>query len=219
MRLNQGAAPAVEADTRQRLLEAAGRVFAEKSYRAATVREIIRRAGANLAAVNYHFRGKGGLYAAVLEHTYVKALEKHPPEGGVDPGAPAEERLYGFIRSFLRRIFDEDVQACYGRLMARELVEPTAALDGVVDRIRPLFGLLCAIVRAIAGPASDLAQVERSARSVVGQILFYKHAAPVIQRLEGRRAGTPDIDALARHIADFSVHGLKGPSVKSRRSR
>jgi AcrR family transcriptional regulator len=219
MRLNVKAPPAVQADTRQRLLEAAGRVFAEKGYRSTTVREIIRRAGANLAAVNYHFRGKDGLYAAVLEHTYAKALEKHPPEGGVDPRAPAGERLRGFIRSFLERIFDEDVEACYGRLMARELVEPTAALDGVVERIRPLFGRLCAIVKEIVESEASLGQIERSAKSIVGQILFYKHAAPVIQRLEGRRAGPPDIDALARHIADFSVHGLKGPSARARRSR
>ncbi len=217
MRLKSPPQAPPESDTRQRLVEAAGRVFAEKGYRAATVRDIIRQAGANLAAVNYHFGDKDGLYAAVLEHTYVKALEKHPPDGGLEPGAPAEKRLHGFIRSFLQRIFDEDVQACYGRLMARELVEPTAALDGVVNRIRPLYGRLCAIVKEIAGPDAGVDRVERSAKSVVGQILFYKHAAPVLQRLEGRRAGAPDIDALARHIADFSIHGLKGPGKRGSR--
>ena len=56
--------------TRERLLEAAGEVFAEQGYRKATIREIVRRAGANLNAVNYHFRDKAGLYQAVFEYAH-----------------------------------------------------------------------------------------------------------------------------------------------------
>ncbi len=51
-------------DTRQRVLEAAGEVFAEKGFERATIREIVERAGANLNAVNYYFRDKHGLYVA-----------------------------------------------------------------------------------------------------------------------------------------------------------
>ena len=54
-------------ETTQRLLAAATEVFAEVGYRAATLREICRRGQANLAAVNYHFRDKEHLYAAVVE--------------------------------------------------------------------------------------------------------------------------------------------------------
>jgi len=219
MRMNaeRRAPPTPEAVTGQRLLEAAGQVFAEKGFRAATVRDIVRRARANLAAVNYHFGGKQGLYAAVLEHTYKKALEKHPPNGGVGPDALPAERLHGFVRSFLQRIFDEDVESCYGRLMAREMADPTEALDGVVNRIRPLYGRLCAIVKELGGSAFTMERVERSAKSIVGQILFYKHAAPVLRRLEGRKGpGPSEIDALARHITDFSLDGLRGGRGRSR---
>jgi AcrR family transcriptional regulator len=213
MRLNSSArqTPAQEGLTERRLLEAAGEVFAERGYRAATVREIIRRARANLAAVNYHFGGKDGLYAAVLDQTYRKALEKHPPDGGVDPASPASERLYGFVRAFLERIFDEDVESCYGRLMTRELSDPTAALDQVVHRIRPLYLLLSSIVGELAGRGASPSRIDRSAKSIVGQILFYKHAAPVLQRLERREAMTAlEIAAIARHITDFSLTGLVG---------
>src|SRR5579864_6583558 len=90
-------------DTRERLLEAGGLVFSESGFRAATVRGIVTRAGANLAAVNYHFGDKEGLYAAVLEHYAQAALAKHPPLGGLPPNAGPEEQLLAFVRAFLLR--------------------------------------------------------------------------------------------------------------------
>jgi len=53
--------------TRARLLDAAREVFSEHSFQGATVREICRRAEANVAAVNYHFGNKEGLLAGSPE--------------------------------------------------------------------------------------------------------------------------------------------------------
>lgn len=199
-----------ETDTRERLLETAGDVFSEHGYQAATVREIVTRAGANIAAVNYHFGDKEGLYTAVMEHFAKDALRKHPPHGGLTADAAPEEQLLAFVRSFLLRIFDQGHQAVHGRMMAREMIEPTAALNRVVEQfIRPLYSRLCALVKAIAGPGVKAPQVERSAKSIIGQILFYKHCSPVIARLEGRRPDARDLDALAEHIVSFSVAGIR----------
>ncbi|MFW5829861.1 MAG: TetR family transcriptional regulator, partial [Planctomycetota bacterium] len=52
--------------TRERLLDAAEACFAEIGFHAASVRMITERAGANLAAVHYHFGGKNGLIEAVI---------------------------------------------------------------------------------------------------------------------------------------------------------
>ena len=207
------------ADTRERLLEAAGQVFSEKGFRAATVREIVQEAGANIAAVNYHFRDKEGLYAAVLEHFAREAVAKYPAHGGLPPDSPPEEQLRAFVRAFLRRVFDKGHQSFHGKLMAREMIEPTRALDRIVEQvIRPMYGRLCSIVKRLAGPRATLAQVEASAKSVVGQCLFYKHCSPVLERLEGRRPDLRDLDGLADHIFAFSLEGLRGFAAPPRRA-
>ena len=203
-------------DTRERLLQAAGLVFSEAGFRAATVRDIVRRAGgANIAAVNYHFRDKEGLYAAVLEHFAHEAVAKYPPHGGLPPDASPEQQLHAFVRALLLRVFDQGHQSIHGKLMAREMIEPTRALDRIVEQmIRPLYGRLCAIVKALAGPRVSLARIEASAKSVVGQCLFYKHCSPVLERLEGRRPDHRDLDALADHIVAFSLHGIRGKAAR-----
>src|SRR3954454_15578950 len=90
--------------TRQHLLEAAGEVFAEVGIRGATVREICQRAGANVAAVNYHFGDKEKLYLEVLRRSQEQAYQKFPTDYGIQPGSTAEEKLKAFVRSFLLRI-------------------------------------------------------------------------------------------------------------------
>ena len=65
----------------------------------------------------------------VLRFTQEQALEKYPTDLGLKKDASPELRLKAFISSFLFRIFDEGPSAWHGKLMSREMIEPTAALD------------------------------------------------------------------------------------------
>src|SRR5688572_25471526 len=179
------AAPDILA-TRQRLLDTAGEVFATHGFRAATVRDICQRAGANVAAVNYHFGDKERLYLEVLRFAHMAAFTKYPPDMGLKPGATPKQRLHAFVRSFLFRVLDEGRPAWHGKLMAREIADPTGALESIVkDGIRPHFAALRGIVADLLGPklAADPDRVRYAAWSVVGQCLFYFYARPVIMQL------------------------------------
>jgi AcrR family transcriptional regulator len=207
--------------TRQHLLAAAGQVFAEVGYRAATVREICERAGANIAAVNYHFGDKEQLYRAVLQETYQTAIKKYPADYGLRANATAEERLRAFVHSLLLRIFSDGPSARHGKLMAREMMEPTGALDAVVrEDIRPMSQLLLSIVSELLGPEVDEATKQLCATSVVSQALFYHHCRPVVVRiypdLKFDRAG---IERLTEHITRFSLAAIKNLAGKPRRAR
>jgi len=208
------------AGTRGRLLEAAGQVFAEHGFRAGTIREICGRASANVAAVNYHFRDKEGLYRALLTHAYEASIERHPPDHGVRPGDPPRRRLHAFVRSFLLRLLDDGRTAWHARLMCREMNEPSPFLgDAVRGSIGRVHGMLKEILRDIAaeGPQGrelDEEQLTRCAMSVAGQCLHYRLARPVLEALYPNRFGLDEVECLAEHITVFSVAGV-GSVVRS----
>ena len=204
-------APDPHDETRRQILEAAGGVFAEVGFRNATIREICRLAGANIAAVNYHFGDKETLYAEVLRHSQQKAFEKYPPLMGVGADAPPEEKLRAFIQSFLLRIFDGSSTAWFGKMMSREMVEPTEALDLLMkERMQPMANLLRGIVAEILGCSPDAEKVRLCCFSVVSQCVFYHHCRTMISRLfPEQRLDASAVEQLAGHIARFSLAAMK----------
>jgi len=206
-----------QAETRRQLLEAAGEVFAEVGFRDATVREICRRANANIAAVNYHFGDKETLYAEVMRYAQQKSLEKHPPLLAVSPNAVPEKKLHAFVESLLRRIFDNGPTAWYGKLMSREMIEPTAALDSLVaEKIRPMSEQIQSIVAEILGSHADEDRVRQCSWSVMSQCVFYKHCGALLTRLfPEQRFDASAIKQLADHITEFSLAAMKNlPAAK-----
>ena len=210
---------ASQAATRQHLLEAAAEVFAEMGFRAATVRQICQRAGANIAAINYHFGDKEELYRAVLKETYKSAVLKYPPDFGLQPKATPEQRLRAFVFSFLMRIFSCGPSSRHGKLMAREMIEPTSALDSIVEEeIRPMSVVLTSIMGDLMGGKADQENRRLCAMSVVSQVLFYHHCRPVVTRMfpnmEFNEAG---IERLTAHITQFSIAAIKAMAKASRK--
>ena len=197
--------------TKQRLLEAAGEVFAQQGFRNARVRDICRRAGANIAAVNYHFRDKAGLYSAVFKYAGDCARRTYPPELESTADASPGERLKQFIRLLMCRFFDAGRPGWQMKLVLREMIEPTVLLDALVEeRIRPEQQALQSIIRELLGQEADATQVVRCALSVVAQCVFYRHNGPVVERLCPEQGfGPEEIDQLAEHIFRFSLGALE----------
>ena len=198
--------PGPPADTVQRLLEAAGQVFAERGFAEATVRDICERAGANVAAINYHFRDKVGLYQAVFRHAATSGEALSIPL--TTSGSP-EQRLQAWTASFLNDLVAKDRAGWPGRLMARELADPTPLLIEFIERgARPRFEALLDILTS-ARPDMAPDQVRRCAASVIGQVIFYHHGKPFIERLDPANVLTEGrVAMIAQHITAFSLAGL-----------
>lgn len=203
-----------QAATRRRLLDVALEVFSEQGFRAATVREICTKARANVAAVNYHFGDKEGLYRAVIGEAKCHADEKHPTRMP-STGNP-EKDLRQFVRAFVERLLQADSCAAHGKLMAWEMIEPTTALDELVrDVIRPTWMHLGTIVAANIGidaaNPKNAALLRRATASVLSQVLLYRTCRAVVERLHPNLFNDPkEIEHIVDHIVAFSIKGLHG---------
>jgi AcrR family transcriptional regulator len=196
--------------TRNKLLKAASEAFAEKGYRNTTVAEICRRAGSNVAAVNYHFRGKEALYALVWRNAFEEALRAYPPDGGLPHKAPPKERLRALIYSLLHRIMDDGRLGYAGQILLQEMSNPTDVIQQVRrDALRPLREHTREVITELLGPGADNRQIGLCQMSVIHQCLaigFRRGRLPPYI-LEGRP--TPKfIDALVEHITRFSLAGI-----------
>lgn len=203
-------------ETRQRLLDVATAVFAERGYQESTTRLICEKARANAAAVNYYFRDKLGLYAAVLGKALGEDRVAIAEQSLLDK--PAEAALHDFVALMFHNLFAVTATDQYVKLMAHELAQPTEALAVVVERIiRPRSRLLCQIVARIIGSTPDSRTTRMGAHSVIGQIMHHMHARPVVQLLwPDWRPEADGYRAVIEHVVRFSLCGLTAMAAGSR---
>ena len=203
-----------------RLLEAAAVVFANEGYEGARIREICAAAKVNVAAVNYHFGGKLGLYTAVLKKAMLADTDS-ALLNEVQHGASAETLLRLQISGMLREAYGRDSASVHIRLMTQELARPTAALDRVVDDvIRPRYALLRQSIGALVDLPSEHDKVRLCAHSIIGQVVHYVNAMPVISRVWPGLDLTPErIEEIAGHITDFSICALRAVAANQGRKQ
>jgi AcrR family transcriptional regulator len=200
-------------ETRARVLRAAARLFAERGFNHVSIRDICAEAGSNVAAVNYHFGDKLGLYreligvvAEGMNDTNISALDT-----GV--GRSPEEQLRGYIRGFLHQLLDPNPkETCWlEKLVARETMEPTPALDLIIEKgIKPAAARLHKLVGEVTGLPADDSRVILSAGAVQGLCLWYRSSRVMTERMFPELQFTPErIDKLAEFVADFSLAGMR----------
>jgi len=198
--------PAISDPTRENLISAAGRIFADRGYRSTTIREICIAAGENVAAVNYHFGDKLGLYTEVVQQS-VHAAGIEAIRSALDQHSAPEEILRAVIRARMRGICRGDRPDWHFRILAHELAQPTPALEQLINNVgRPIFNRLLGLIGSmIDRPATD-DKTRLCAVSVMGQILAYAFAQPLLAGVWPDLKMTPgQIDRIADHIGDFSL--------------
>jgi len=200
--------------TKEKILEAAGDIFGREGFKATTIRRIAEVAQVNVAAINYHFRDKQGLYTAVLEHVFHTGFTRFPSHGGIDSGMPPERQLFIFIRSMFYRLLSREGwggRDGKGRLIARELLDPSPAFEAMLDQyIKPHKDLLLTILVGIIGRNPGPQILLPCAVSIIGQCLYYALAAPVIKRIAGSDVPIESqLDGLSEFVWRFSLGGIE----------
>jgi len=203
-------------ETRERVLRVAAQQFADGGFKKVTVRDICKAARANVAAVNYHFGDKSGLYREVLQRAIeiVRATSDAARTAG--EGRPAEERLRRYIHVSLCRVVTDGHANWISRLVHREIADPTPAFDALFDQgIRSRIDDLSGIVADLLGCDVHDERVARCVLSIHSQwVMFVPN--PIASRLRSKfqlRNDSPD--RVAEHIADFSLAGIRAVMSRS----
>lgn len=207
-------------DTRERLLSAASKVFAEKGFEKATVREICQAAEvSNLAAVNYYFGDKERLYIECVKLAHQVRIDEVPLPVW-NPTTTPEMKLHGLVLTMLRRMIGGNCQPWHEQLMMREVGKPTAAVAELVQEfIRPHFEILLAVIDELLPAKTSAEKRHQIAFSIVGQCLHYKVAKPIVELLVGpQEVASYTPEGLAEHITQFSLAAIRDLSNTANQS-
>jgi len=199
-------------ETRQRLLAAAAEVFAKKGFWEATHAEICQKAGANTAAVNYHFTSKENLYVEAWRNAFERSVQEYPPDGGVPADAPTEERLRGRILSLMQRMGDPtnfEVE-----IVHKEMANPTGLLAEAMHRaIDPQRLDTRKLVRELLGDGASEQSVVLCEMSLMGLCFGPIGHMRGFKPPGGPRPGGPamkfGVEELAEHVTQFTLAGIR----------
>ncbi|CNI05100.1 TetR/AcrR family transcriptional regulator [Yersinia vastinensis] len=117
--------------TRERILEAAGELIAEQGLAKTTNKAIASSAQVDLAAINYHFGGRDGMYLAVLSRAHRHYLDGEKLATLAASNLQAEEKLGMFLEMFISKL--NEGNSWHGRVFARELLAPSVQLSDFVN--------------------------------------------------------------------------------------
>jgi AcrR family transcriptional regulator len=214
-------------DTRERLLEAAENLFADRGCAAVSVRDIAAEAEVNVAAVNYHFQGKDNLYHEVLRRVMLRKQERYlaAVQKQLDRGPMT---LADIVRIFFQTHFEDTLKHRSGsnflKLLVREIHHGTSESAPHLQQIlQPMWDQIASALQA-AEPQIREDQVGWIMGSLHGQLVHFtmrwhqshapcvgEGAARAIQSMFPPLADDVDeyIALAVDHITRFSIAGIQ----------
>jgi len=199
---------------RERLLDKAEMLFAQKGYHAVTVREITNAATCNLASVNYHFGNKKNLYLDVFRFRWVpraKNLQKFFRDSleGEEVNAPSVV-IRALARAFLEGPLSDEERQRHFQLMIREMSKPTGAFEFVANQVmQPFLNELADMFERFFPEGLQRERLILKIMSIFSMVLHFNFARPAVVHFTGREYDPSFKAQLIDHIIDFSLAGLR----------
>jgi len=205
--------------TRERLLQEAEILFAQKGYHAVSVREITDAAGCNLAAVNYHFGNKENLYVEVFRSRWIERatrIRKCFEEKILKSGPPSAESVVRCLaEAFLEGPLTGEERLLHAQLIVREMIKPTKAYSVIfASAMKPFMESIARRLRPFLTPGMSEGDTILHVFSVFSMVLYFNFARTAISQLTEIPYDADFIQAIVSHIVRFSLHGLGSGEAK-----
>ncbi|MCK9488147.1 MAG: CerR family C-terminal domain-containing protein [Xanthomonadales bacterium] len=209
-------APRTDGDaTRLRILDVAGRLFAQSGYAATTSKMVCIEAGVDLASINYHFGNRGGLYEAVLIEGHRRLIDLKTLEALAGSDVPPEDKLGRLIDGLVAQFLLEESWAA--RVLARELLSPSDHLNALMTHgVEPKLRVGLELLSQITGLPPDDPALLRCLVSVLAPSL----ALLILGGLEKGVATEVlkmSTDEIANHLKCFAMGGLAAVGAQAQK--
>jgi AcrR family transcriptional regulator len=195
--------------TRDRILKAAERLFAERGYDATSVRAIVAKARVNQAAINYHFAGKDGLYREILGAAFRALTDQQVAHAEEMKSMSREAALGEFVRHQLRPLAARDGLSRHIRIFNWETVRPTAVYRKMLsEEAAPFMGLAIDLVRRFL-PTADGRTLMMAAIWLIGQCsIFVRNREQLANPPVSLAFDEAAIDRLVERVTAWALAGL-----------
>ncbi len=203
-------------DTRESLLDAAETLFSAHGIEAASLRQITHHAGANLAAVNYHFGSKDGLVRAVFARRLRPLTEERIRllgEADLEAADAVEQVLNAFLTPILQMLREapEGVRG-FGRLMGRAFSEPSEEVRRmVIEEFRESIDRFLEAFRTILPHLDEKERMWRF-HFMAGVMSHTIACTQMLERYSGGSCTASDPDEALRQMVPFLAAGLRAAS-------
>jgi AcrR family transcriptional regulator len=189
--------------TREKILHGACELFARQGFQDTTVQQICRKAGANIASVNYYFGSKGKLYIASWKYA---ARLTEEVGGPIDESLPPEEWLRRVVRQWIKVMFSDGPSGWFPLLIHNEIHNSSAYFNEVVktlmDQVCKRFSKQ---VAAYLGPEATPFQMESAVRAIMGFMPMTGH----MRHHQNIQLSSKELEELTRQTQAYILGGLK----------
>jgi len=206
--------------TRQKLIDAALRIFGDYGFDGASTRMLADAAGANLAAIPYYFGGKEGLYRAAAQFVVETSSKELAPTIEKIDGALVQrgisrklacELLHELLDRFSALVIGSRAADTWASFVMREQLHPGAAFEILYEgMMRPITSAATKLVATIQKRAPDDPQAIIATQTILGQILIFRVGRTAALRTLGWKTFSPDHLRLIRSVVGENVDRIMG---------
>lgn len=204
-------------DTREALLDAAESLFAEQGLQAASLRAITQRAGANLAAVHYHFGSKEGLVRAVFVRRMAPLKEERfrlLEACNLDRPDAIEQAVHAFVAPLVRMMRDPATGSQhFACMVGRAFSEPSEEIRQIVtEELAETFQRFFSTLRRLLPHLPEKELMWRM-HFVAGSMGHTVACGDLLERFSQGQCRISDVDNTIAYLVTFLAAGLRAPGL------
>lgn len=198
------------ARSREAILDAAERLFAERGYEATSLTDVGAAAGVSRGTPGYFFGSKEQLYRDVLERCLerVRSAVRSGQERALASQEPPEVVLAGAVGEYFDFI---SANPDFVRLLEREALAGGKQIATLPPHLEAAQEALGAIVTELALEPGHREEAQQLMISMLALSWFHVVHAPTVLRALGIDAGAPAFrEERRRHVVNLVVQGIRG---------